>query len=203
MELLTIAKERYATKLFDGKSIPEDKIEKLLELIRLSASSFGLQPYKIIVVTNKKLKEELEKASWGQKQITSCSHLLVFVADTRIIPRINGYEAMLIDSGLEENKARSYTDLMREFEKNTDEEQKKTWAQKQCYIALGNALNGSKSLGFDSCPMEGFDKDEYKRILNLEENEYPTVICPVGYAADKPRPKIRFSKEDIFINMAG
>ncbi len=72
------------------------------------------------------------------------------------------------------------------------------WAQKQCYIALGNGINGAKSLGFDSCPMEGFDAEQYSKILSLPKNLVPTVIMPVGYAVDAPRTKIRFSNEDLF-----
>ena len=79
-----------------------------------------------------------------------------------------------------------------------NEEQKKSWAQKQTYIALGNALNGAKALGFDSCPMEGFNPEEYSKILALPKNIIPSVLCAIGYAADEPPTKIRFEIDEIF-----
>lgn len=87
--------------------------------------------------------------------------------------------------------------MMRDFEKGMSAEQRKSWAQRQLYLALGNALNGATSLGFDSCPMEGFIPAEYSKILNLPENIVPTALCAIGYATHPPRDKIRFSKEEI------
>jgi len=87
--------------------------------------------------------------------------------------------------------------MAREFTGKMSMEQKRAWSQAQTYLALGNALNGAKALGFDSCPMGGFDPAEYSRILNIPANLVPVMLCPVGYAADKPLPKIRFPKEDI------
>src|SRR3989338_5744684 len=132
MDLEKIVQERYATKLFDGRKIPEGKISKLFEVIRNAASSFNIQPWKIIVVKNQELKERLQPATWNQQQIPTCS-------------------------------------------------------QRQTFLALGNALNGAKSLGFDSCPMEGFDPKEYTKILGLPGNLVPTALCPIGYASDKPK----------------
>ena len=79
------------------------------------------------------------------------------------------------------------------------EEQKLSWSQRQAFLALGNALNGAKSLGFDSCPMEGFDPKEYAKILGLPGNLVPTALCPIGYASDKPNPKLRFPKDEVFV----
>jgi nitroreductase/dihydropteridine reductase len=76
-------------------------------------------------------------------------------------------------------------------------DQKRAWSQAQTYLALGNALNGAKALGFDSCPMGGFDSKEFIRILMIPAPLTPVMLCPVGYAADKPMPKIRFPREDI------
>jgi len=88
--------------------------------------------------------------------------------------------------------------MMRGFENGLSEDKKLIWAQKQAYIALSNAINGAKALGFDSCPMEGFNAEEYSKLLNLPKNLVPTVICLVGYAADVPRNKIRYAKEELF-----
>lgn len=198
MNFKEIVMERYATKKFDGKKIPQEKIDELLELIRYSPSSFGLQPYKIHIVEDDATKEKLLAASWGQQQITTSSHILVFCAYTDIHSRIDKYEQMMLKKGATKESIKGYIDMMRNFEKNISEDKKLIWAQKQAYIALGNALNGSKALGFDSCPMEGFNAEEYSKILNLPKNLVPTVICPVGYAADTPRPKIRFDNKELF-----
>ncbi|MBI2655291.1 NAD(P)H-dependent oxidoreductase [Candidatus Woesearchaeota archaeon] len=199
MEFEKIVYERYATKLFDGRKLPEDKINRLFEIIRYAASSFNIQPWKIIVVNDQKLKEKLQPATWNQQQIPTCSHLLVFCADTEIKGNIDRLEKLMIENGADKESIRGYIDMMRGFEKNLSEEQRLSWSQRQTFLALGNALNGAKALGFDSCPMEGFNPAEYSKILNLPKNLVPTALCPVGYAKDKAKDKLRFAKKDVFI----
>jgi len=191
MEFKEIVMNRYATKKFDGKKIPQEKVNELLEMIRYAPSSSNMQPWKIKVITDQKIKEKLSPASWNQAQITSCSHLLVFCADTDLDKHIEKLIKMLPDA------KEYYTGLKAGFDKMTTE-QKLSWAQRQLFLALGNAINGAKSLGFDSCPMEGFSPEEYSKILNLPKNLVPTALCPIGYAADTPRPKMRFKKEEVF-----
>ena len=199
MNFEKIVQERYATKLFDGKIVLESKVNGLLEIIRLAPSSYNIQPWKIIIVTDSETKEKLSAASWNQPQIKSCSHLLVFCADKNILENINKLERLMIENGAKSESIKQYVEAMKNFEKNLSEEQKLAWAQRQTYLALGNALNGAKYLGFDSCPMEGFDSKAYSEILKLPENIVPTALCPIGYASGKPAPKLRFPKEDIFI----
>lgn len=190
MDFMQIVKGRYAAKKFDSRPVPEQKIDELKEMIRLAPSSFNLQPWKILVITDTATKEKLSTASFDQPQITTCSHLLVFCADTDV--------ERLIDK-LEEQMGNSdYIGMMRNFVASLSAEKKLSWAKNQVYIALGNALNGAKALGFDSCPMEGFDPNAYSEILALEKNIVPAVVCPVGYASDTPRKKMRFSQKDIF-----
>ena len=105
----------------------------------------------------------------------------------------------MIKNGAKKEQIKNYIDMMKDFEKNLNEKEKLCWAQRQVYIALGNALNGAKSLGFDSCPMEGFNSEEYSKILELPKNLIPTVLCPIGYSNDKSPQKIRFSEKDIFV----
>ncbi len=198
MDFYEITKKRYATKKFDGKIVDEKTMDKLYEMIRMSASSFGLQPYQIKVISDKKTKEDLLVASNNQVQITTCSHLLVFCAYTDIDKRIEEYKKMMLELGTPKEKAEGYANWMIGFKNNLTKEQQIIWTQKQCYLALANALNGAKSLELDSCPMEGFNSAEYAKILNLPENLIPTLVCPIGYGADKQKPKIRFSKEDLF-----
>lgn len=198
MEFKEIVMKRYAAKKFDGRRITEEKMRDLLEMVRYSASSFGLQPWKIKVVADQKLKDELMAASWGQQQVGTASHVLVFCADTDIAPLIGKLENLLISNGAARESLKGYVEIMQGFEKNMPAEAKLAWAQKQAYIALGNALNGATSLGFDSCPMEGFEPAKYSEILKLPKNLVPTVVCPVGYAADTPHPKARFSAKEVF-----
>ena len=198
MEFNEIVKSRYATKKFDGRKIPEEKLRQLLEIIRFAPSSFGLQPYRIIVIGNDEIKKKLSPASWGQAQITTCSHLLVFCANTNIREHIDIYEKMMNDARIPEENIMTYVGIMRGFDEGLADEHKKSWSQRQAYIAVGNAVNGAKYLGFDSCPMEGFSPDEYAKILNLPKNIVPTALVTIGYAADQPAPKIRYSQKEIF-----
>lgn len=199
MEFKTIVQQRYATKLFDGRKISESKLNELLELIRYAPSSFNIQPWKIIVVESQNVKENLSPVSWNQPQIKSCSHLLVFCADKNIAAKIDKLEKLMIESGAKPENIKVYVEMMRNFEKNLTDEQKLSWAQRQTFLAVGNALNGAKSLGFDSCPMEGFEPDKYSKILKLPVNLVPTALCPIGYANDTSKPKLRFPKEEVFV----
>ena len=198
MEFKDIVSKRYAAKKFDGKKLDEKKVGELFELIRFSASSFGLQPWKIKVVADQATKDALAPASWNQPQIQSCSHLLVFCANTDIKGLIDNYENYMKKSGAPADAIKGYIDMMRGWEKGLDDAKRLSWAQRQTYLALGNAINGAKALGFDSCPMEGFSPDDYAKILKTPKNIVPTALCPIGFAADTPKPKLRFAKDEIF-----
>ena len=199
MEFATIVKERYATKQFDGKTIPESKVKELLDIIRSAPSSFNIQPRKILVITDKKIKEKLAPASWNQPQITTCSHLFVFCANTDLSGNIDRLEKLMIKTGTPQQEAHELRAMMDTMEKIMSSDQKLAWAQRQTYLALANALNGAKSLGFDSCPMEGFDAQAYAKILELPDHLVATALCPIGYASDKPKQKLRFPSEEVFI----
>lgn len=197
MEFKDIVGKRYATKQFNGKIIEEAKVNELLELIRFSPSSFNIQPWKIKIITDTETKKKLSPFSWDQPQITTCSHLLVMCADDDVLGCISRLEKLLHGKMPADNLG-NYVKMMRNFASGMNEQARIEWAQKQVYLALGNALNGAKSLGFDSCPMEGFDPKGYSEVLNLPKNLHPTGLCPVGYAADTSNPKVRFHSEDVF-----
>lgn len=194
-----IVEQRYATKKFTGEKLPEDKVNELLEIIRLSASSYGIQPWKIKVVMDQETKDKLQAASWNQPQVGTASHVLVFCADVNLIALIDKLEGEIIKSGVTKEQIAGYVKMMKDFASSMSEEQKLNWAQKQVYIALCNALNGAKALGFDSCPMEGFSPKDYSEILKLPKHLVPTVVVPIGIAADSARPKTRFPLKDILI----
>ena len=197
MEFHDIVMQRYAVKKFDGRLIDEDKISELLELVRYAPSALNLQPWKIKVIRDKKVKEQLRQASNDQAQITTCSHLLVFCADTDYDGLIHRLEALMKKHGAPLEMQKMVIGMASGFVAKMSAEQKFAWSQAQTYLALGNALNGAKALGFESCPMGGFDPKEYSRILKIPVHLVPVMLCPVGYAADKPMPKVRFALDEI------
>jgi nitroreductase/dihydropteridine reductase len=192
-----IVMQRYAVKKFNGKIVPEEKINELIELVRYAPSALNMQPWKIKVVTDQKQKEQLRPAAYDQEQITTCSHLLVFCADPDYESLVQRLGALLKENHIPEDVQAMITGMAARFAGGMSPEQRIAWSQAQTYLALGNALNGAKSLGFDSCPMGGFDPGEFTRILKIPKPLVPVMLCPVGYAADKPMPKLRFRKEDI------
>ncbi len=197
MQFKDIVMQRYAVKKFDGKLVPEEKINELIELVRYAPSALDLQPWKIKVVIDQKQKEQLRPAAFDQEQITTCSHLLVFCADPDYDSLIKKLGALLKENHVSEEVQAMVTGMATQFAGGMSPEQRLAWSQAQTYLALGNALNGAKSLGFDSCPMGGFNPDEFARVLKIPKPLVPVMLCPVGYAADKPTPKLRFRKEDI------
>ena len=198
MEFKDIVMSRYATKKFDGRKIPEKKVDELLEIVRFAPSAINLQPWKIKVVTDQNIKEQLKPATWGQEQVTSCSHLLVFCANPDFAGLIQKLGQLMKTSGAPDETRKMVMGMATDMTGKMTPEQKLCWAQSQSFLALGNAVNGAKSLGFDSCPMGGFDPKEYTRILKIPVPLVPTMLCPIGYAADKPVPKMRFLKDEIF-----
>ncbi len=166
-------------------------------MVRFAPSAINLQPWKIKLVTDQKVKELLRPAAFNQEQVTSCSHLLVFCADPDYDSLIKRLGALLKTNNVPEEMQKMVIGMAVQFTGPMSPEQRLAWSQAQTYLALGNALNGATSLGFDSCPMGGFDPKEFSRILKIPAPLIPTMLCPVGYAADKPMPKLRFPKEEI------
>lgn len=199
MDFKTIVQSRYAVKSFDGKTVPEKDIEELKDLIRLAPTSFNLQPWRVKVIQDSETKEKLKPVSWNQPQITTSSHLFVMCANTRLEELTDRLQQRLIDEALmPADKVDFFVGLIRQYIAALSQEARIAWAQKQTYIALANGMNGAKALGFDSCPIEGFDPAAYKEILALPEHLIPTVIMAVGYASDTPRPKLRFRHDEMF-----
>jgi nitroreductase/dihydropteridine reductase len=198
MEFKDIVMHRYATKKFDGRKIPEAKVKELYEMIRFAPSAVNVQPWKIKVVTDQKIKEQLKPATWDQEQITTCSHLLVFCANTDFKDLIERLEKSMRERKLPGDMVKMVIGIAENFFLKIPPAEQLIWAQHHVFLALGNALNGATSLGLDSCPMGGFDPKEYARILNLPPDLVPTMLCPIGYAADRPMPKFRFPVKEIF-----
>jgi nitroreductase len=197
---------RYATKKFDpAKKVSAADWAVLEQALVLTASSYGLQPWKFIVVTDPALKAKLRPASWNQSQVEDCSHLVVFTgkkditeADVdRYIARIAEVRGVSVES-LAGYKGYMMGDLVKGARNAIIQE----WAARQTYIAMGNLLTSAALLGIDTCPFEGIEPAKYDEILGLTDSEYATVsACPVGYrsADDKyaSAPKVRYENKDV------
>jgi nitroreductase len=203
------AKWRYATKKFDTtKKVSEKDLNTLKEAITLSASSYGLQPYKVIIVENPELRAKLQPASWGQTQIVDASHLIVFANIINIgEPEIDAYFKNLIDTrGIPAEAVQGYSDYMKSNVLPLSDEVKNIWTAKQTYLALGNLLNAAAELKIDVTPMEGFVPAQYNEILGLDKlNLNASLVAAVGYRheedATQHYKKVRKSNEDLYITL--
>ncbi len=197
---------RYATKKFDStKKISDKDLELLLEATRLSASSYGLQPYHVFVITDPTIKEKLRPVSWDQSQITDASHIIVFANVTDFGEELlDGYVQNVSNTrNIPEEGLKGYSDFMKSKLLNLTEEDKNIWTIKQVYIALGNMMQAAAELKLDTCPMEGFESEAYNKILGLEEKDLnASVVLAVGYRSNEDEtqhyPKVRKSKEELF-----
>jgi nitroreductase len=198
MEFRDIVMQRYATKQFDGRMIDEQTLFLLLDIIRYSPSAFNLQPWKIKIVTASKIKANLRPHANDQPQITTCSHLLVFCANTELEKLVDRVVEAMAKNGAQAAGLQQYAAMMKQYVGAMTPEQRMGFSREQIHIALANAVNGAKSLGLDSCPMGGFDPYAFAEVLFLPEEYVPVVLCAVGYAADKPPVKWRLPREDVF-----
>ena len=200
---------RYATKKFDiTKKITEKEIEELLEVLRLAPSSFGLQPWKFVLVKNPELRKKLREAAWNQPQVTEASHFIILCARTDVN---ENFVKKFIKSTAETRKIsvdsqKGYQDMVVGSISNLAAEQRVDWNKKQVYLALGMLLEAAALKGIDACPMEGFDPQKYDEMLNLKKEQVTAVVlCALGYrAADDTlakAAKVRFSKEEIFVEI--
>ncbi len=193
-----IVEQRHAAKSFTDQIISDSLMSELLEMIRLTPTSFNLQPWKVKVITDQGLKDQLLPVSWKQTQVTTCSHLLVFCANLQLNELADKLESQMLAAGTPKENVSFFIGMIRQWLSSLDSTGQLVWAQKQAYIALSHAMNGAKALGFDSCPMEGFSPADYSRILELSHDLVPTVVLPVGYTQTPSRPKLRFKTEDMF-----
>ena len=200
---------RYATKKFDAtKKVSDADLQTLKEAIRLSASSYGLQPYQVILVENPELRAQLQPAAWGQAQIVDASHVLVFANVTNIgDAEIDAYLNNMAETrGLPLDALQGYGDFMKSKISTLPVEQRNIWTSKQTYLALGNLLNAAAELKIDVTPMEGFVPAQFNEILGLDKlNLNAAVIATVGYRheedATQHLAKVRKSNEDLFLTL--
>jgi nitroreductase/dihydropteridine reductase len=184
-DLITLLNWRYATKKFDpAQSVPDDKLARILEAIRLTASSSGLQPYHVLVVTNPELRAQIKPNAWGQGQITDCSHLLVFAAwDDYTTERVNAaFDLVNEVRGFKNEGWEAYRQQILASYPQRDAEVNYQHAARQAYIAVGTALIAAAEAAVDATPMEGFDATKVDEILGLRAKGLRSVVLlPLGY----------------------
>ena len=200
---------RYATKKFDAsKKVSEQDLETLLEATRLSASSYGLQPYHVFVVTDPEIREKLKPVSWGQSQITDASHLIIFA-------NVVDFGEELVDAYVQNasttrniptESLKGYADFMKSKLLELPAETKNNWTTKQAYIAFSNMMQAAAELKIDTCPMEGFEHGAYNEILGLTEKDLnAAVVLAIGYRSEEDGTqhlaKVRKSREELFTHI--
>ena len=205
-QLLQALHWRYATKLFDpNRPISPEIWAALEQALVLTASSYGLQPWKFLVITDPGLRAELRPHSWNQSQITDASHLVVLLSKRTIsaadADRLIASTAEL--RGLEPSVLAGYRQMIQvDLIDGPRSQQIGEWAARQVYIALGNLMSSAALLGVDTCAIEGFSPAEYDRILGLEGGDYRScVVCTCGYRSTDDKyaalAKVRYPAADL------
>jgi nitroreductase / dihydropteridine reductase len=184
MKLINALNWRYAAKRMNGEKVPAAKLDAILEATRLSASSFGLQPYTILVVENDEVKKQLQPAAYNQPQITEASHLLVFTAWEDVTEaHVNGYMDNIVKTrGVAPESLDALKASLMGIARGRTPQQKYEWAARQAYIAFGTAITAAAVEQVDATPMEGFDPAAVDRVLGLKEKGLRSVtILALGY----------------------
>jgi len=193
---------RHACKIFDEtKKISAEDINYIMEVARTSPSSFGLEAWKFLVITNEELKAKIRPACWNQVQVTSCSHLVIILA---------GIEEARVESGkpraqlgrreMPKEKLDGYVELYGQHLKEvlSADENIYAWTAKQTYIAAGNMMTAAAFIGIDSCPIEGFDKAQVEEILALDTKKHQVaMVLPFGYRVNEQPAQLRLPIEDV------
>lgn len=200
---------RYATKKFDSqKKISKEDWAAIEKALILTPSSYGLQPWKFIVVQNPDVRKKLTPLSWKQTQVEDCSHYVVFANKTGLDEKyISDFIALNCKTrGVPAEKLEGYKKMMLTHLLGSDRKVNLAdWAARQCYIALGNLMTVVAVMGIDACPMEGIEPQGYDKVLGLEGTGYQTcVACAVGYRSSEDfyasLAKVRFPSEQVWVH---
>ncbi len=184
MDLLDKLKWRYATKAMNGKKVPQEKIDNIIEAISLSPTSSGLQPFEVMVIKNQDLKEKIKDISFNQSVVADCSHLLVFAAwDNYTVERINKmFDYTNEVRGFKSEGWENYRQFLLGIYPQRDPEENYNHAAKQAYIAFSNAITAAAFEGVDCTPIEGFEPEKLDKLLGLEQKGLRScLLLPVGY----------------------
>jgi nitroreductase len=197
---------RYATKKFDAsKRINDQDLETLLEVMRMSPSSMGLQTTHVLVVNNSEIREQLTAHSYNQQQVKDASHLIVLCSYTSLDENYIQHHVQRTDEVREmgEERIGKMVESIGNYVGNKSPEAIHLWTSNQTYIVLGQLLSACARLKIDATPMEGFNPKGYDEILHLsDKNLVATVVCPLGYRSEEDGyqhlKKVRKSNEDYF-----
>lgn len=200
---------RYATKKYDPqRKVAVKDLELLKEAVRLSVSSMGLQPYKVLIIENPEVRSRLKAVANNQNGITDASHLFVFANEVNVgAAHVEAYlDNISRTREVPVETLRPFGNSMNNFIGNQDEASKNFWSSKQAYIAMSSLINAAAVLKIDATPMEGFDKEAFNRILELDKQGLnAAVAATVGYRHDDDPfqhfKKVRKSKEELFITI--
>lgn len=207
--LLTQLNWRYATKKMDpSKVVPQDKLDVIIEAIRMAPTSSGTQPFELLVVTNPQKLEAIQEAAGGQAQVTDGSHLLVFAAwDNYTADRIDEVVDLNVQARGDLPMLHAYYDNLKSNYVPRDAEANYAHAARQAYIALGVALVAAAEQEIDSTPMEGFEPDTVDAILGLKERGLRSVVLmPLGYRDEAgdwlaPMDKVRKTRDTLVMEV--
>ena len=195
---LDMMNHRFACKLFSEQKIPKEDLEFILEAGRLSPSSFGIEQWKFVVVQNQAIKDAVEKVAWNQKQISTCSDLLIILARKDVRSSDAYTKSQLQRWGLPEEGYNGLMGLYKGWVDGRDDHTIEMWSEKQCYIAAGNMMSAAAFIGIDSCPIEGFLSDKVDEILGLDTSVFQSaLVIPFGYRASEQRGKHRLSFDEV------
>lgn len=209
-EVVALQHQRYATKKFDpARRISDEDWAALVEVGRLAPSSLGFEPWKMLLLNNKEMKQDLKSMAWGAvSMLDGASHFVIYLARKGV-----NYETPYIEKLMQEVRHRSYdpdsayAHRIKSFQESdaklNDERSLFDWASKQTYIQMTNMMNAAVLMGMDSCPIEGFDKDKVEAYLEekgvLDTSEFGvSVMCAFGYRDEEIKPKVRWNTERIY-----
>ena len=202
-------KWRYAVKKFDeNKSLTETQINTLKEAFNLTATCYGLQPVKMVVINNKDIQKELVTHSWNQAQVAQASHLLVLCIPKNYTQKeVDNYFELVKDiRNTPDEILNPFKEMLTGSIASKTQEELTNWNKNQAYIALGNLMTVAANERIDSCPMEGFVPERYNEILGLDKHNLTSVlVLPVGFRADdcfmKDLKKVRRKTEEVIIEL--
>jgi len=201
---------RYAVKKFDHqKFLDQSKIDTLKKAFNLTATSYGLQPIKLVIIKNKEIQQELLKYSWNQQQVVQASHLLIICIDTKIDESdVEKYfDRVQKIRNTPDKILHSFKDHLKKTIANKSIDDLYSWSKNQAYLALGNLLTVCANEKIDSCPMEGFIPEKYDEFLKLKEKNLTSVlVLPVGYRSEDDlmnhQKKVRKNIDEIILEIS-
>ncbi len=208
MNVIDALQWRYAVKQFSSKTVSATQLQQLLDATRLSASAFGLQPYKILAIESESVRKKLLPFSFGQEKVLHSSHLIVLTVNTTIddqlIDRYLTKHSQATGQALDTLK--NLEDHLKSVFNDMTADKKREWAHQQAFIALGNFLTSAALMQIDCCPMTGFDQAGYDNVLALSDKGLTSSwICPIGYRDSQDQrataPKVRFSHQEMVLEI--